>query len=204
VPFFLGLGSTGASLALDDELHNYFRNVDDQGIERRRFPAVGDVGEVLANHWFVWAGTGSLMLMGQTTSDDRLRAVSYTWTQGFVLNNLVTEGLKRSVRRERPNGENRRSFSSGHASNAFTFATIFNHYYGAQVGIPTYSVAAFVALSRMEKNVHYLSDVVMGATIGYIVGRTVVRGSDKERQLTWRPTISPDGEGVGLVVSVRF
>jgi len=72
------------------------------------------------------------------------------------------------------------------------------------MGIPAYSVAAFVALSRMEKNVHYLSDVVMGATIGYIVGRTVVRGSDKERQLTWRPTISPDGEGVGLVVSVRF
>ena len=204
VPFFMGLGGTGASLTLDDELHNYFRNVDDQGIERRRFPAVGDVGEVLANHWFLLAGTGSLILVGQTTSDDRLRAVSYTWTQGFVLNNLVTEGLKRSVRRERPNGENRRSFSSGHASNAFTFATIFNHYYGAQVGIPTYSVAAFVALSRMEKNVHYLSDVVMGATIGYIVGRTVVRGSDKERQLTWRPTISPDGEGVGLVVSVRF
>ena len=105
VPFFMGLGSTGASLALDDELHRYFRNVDDQGIERRRFPAVGDVGEVLANHWFLLAGTGSLILIGQTTSDDRLRAMSYTWTQGFALNNLVTEILKRSVRRERPNGE---------------------------------------------------------------------------------------------------
>ena len=204
VPFFIGFGSTGASLALDDELHNYFRNVDDQGIERRRFPAVGDMGEALANKWFLLAGTGSLIVIGQTTSDDRLRAMSYTWTQGFVINNLVTEILKRSVRRERPNGENRRSFSSGHASNAFTFATILNHYYGAQVGIPAYSVTAFVALSRVEKNVHYLSDVVMGATIGYIVGRTVVRGSDKERQFTWMPTISPDGEGVGLIVSARF
>ena len=204
VPFFIGFGSTGASLALDDESHNYFRNVDDQGIERRRFPAVGDVGEALANKWFLLAGTGSLIVIGQTTSDDRLRAMSYTWTQGFVINNLVTEILKRSVRRESPNGENRRSFSSGHASNAFTFATILNHYYGAQVGIPAYSVTAFVALSRVEKNVHYLSDVVMGATIGYIVGRTVVRGSDKERQFTWMPTISPDGEGVGLIVSARF
>lgn len=204
VPFFMGLGSTAASLALDDGLHNYFRNVDDQDIERRRFPAVGDVGEVLANHWVLLAGTGSLIVIGQTTSDDRLRAMSYAWTQGFVINNLVTEILKRSVRRERPNGENRRSFSSGHASNAFTFATIFNHYYGAKMGIPAYSVAAFVALSRMEKNVHFLSDVVMGATIGYIVGRTVVRGSDKERQFTWIPTISPDGEGVGLIVSARF
>ena len=82
VPFFVGLGSTGASLALDDELHNYFRNLDDQGIERRRYPAVGDVGEVLANKWFLWAGTGSLILIGQTTSNDRLRAMSYAWTQG--------------------------------------------------------------------------------------------------------------------------
>ena len=204
VPFIVGLGSTGASLALDDELHNYFRNLDDQGIERRRYPAVGDVGEVLANKWFLWAGTGSLILIGQTTSNDRLRAMSYAWTQGFVVNNLVTEGLKRSVRRERPNGENRRSFSSGHASNAFTFATPANHYYGVKIGIPAYSVAAFVALSRMEKNVHYLSDVVMGATIGYIVGRTVVRGSGKERRLTWMPTLSPDGAGVGVVLSARF
>lgn len=204
VPFFIGLGGTGASLTLDDELHNYFRNVDDQGMERERFPAVGAVGEVLANHWVLLAGTGSLIVMGQTTSDDRLRAMSYTWTQGFVINNVLTEILKQSVRRERPNGENHRSFPSGHASNAFTFATIFNHYYGAKMGIPAYGVAAFVAFSRMEKNVHYLSDVVMGATIGYIVGRTVVRGSDKQRKVTWMPTISPDGEGVELMVSARF
>ena len=130
--------------------------------------------------------------------------MSYAWTQGFVVNNLVTEGLKRSVRRKRPNGENSRSFSSGHASNAFTFSTLANHYYGVKIGIPAYSVAAFVALSRMEKNVHYLSDVVMGATIGYIVGRTVVRGSGKERRLTWMPTLSPDGAGVGVVLSARF
>ena len=72
------------------------------------------------------------------------------------------------------------------------------------MGIPAYGVAAFVAFSRMEKNAHSLSDVVMGATIGYIVGRTVVRGSGKERRFTWMPTLSPDGGGVGVVVLARF
>jgi membrane-associated phospholipid phosphatase len=32
-----------------------------------------------------------------------------------------------------------------------------------------------VAVSRLQRNKHYLSDVMAGATLGYVVGRTVVR-----------------------------
>ena len=204
LPFSTGVLGTGVSLELDDNLHDYFRNVDDLGQERRRFPALGDVGEVLANRWFLLAGTGSFILAAHSTSNDRFQDMTYAWTQGYVLNNLLTEVLKQGVRRQRPNGQNSRSFSSGHAANAFTFATIMNHYYGPKAGIPAYSVAGLVAVSRMEKNVHYLSDVVMGATLGYIVGRTVVRGRDKRRRVSWIPITPPGGEGVGLMVSARF
>jgi len=204
LPFSTGVLGTGVSVELDDNLHDYFRNVDDLGQERRRFPALGDVGEVLANRWFLLAGTGSLILAAHSTSNERFQDMTYAWTQGYVLNNLLTEALKQGVRRERPNGHNSRSFSSGHASNAFTFATIINHYYGSKAGIPAYGVAGLVAVSRMEKNVHYLSDVVMGATLGFIVGRTVVRGRDKRGRVSWIPIVSPGGEGVGLMVSARF
>ena len=204
LPFSIGVLGTGVSLELDDNLHDYFRNVDDLGQENRRFPAVGDVGAVLANRWFLLVGTGSLVLAAHSTSNERFQDMTYAWTQGYVLNNLLTEALKRGVRRERPNGQNTRSFSSGHAANAFTFATIVSHYYGPRAGIPAYGIAGFVALSRMEKNVHYLSDVVMGATLGYIVGKTVVRGRDKTSRVSWLPIVSPEGEGVGLMVSARF
>lgn len=52
LPFSAGVLGTGVSLELDDNLHDYFRNVDDLGQERRRFPALGDVGDVLANRCF--------------------------------------------------------------------------------------------------------------------------------------------------------
>ncbi len=204
LPFSAGVLGTGVSLELDDNLHDYFRNVDNLGQEQRRFPAVGNVGEVLGNRWFLLAGTGSLLLAAHSTSNDRFQDMTYAWTQGYVLNNLLSEALKQGVRRERPNGQNTRSFSSGHAANAFTFATIINHYYGSKAGIPAYGIAGLVAVSRMEKNVHYLSDVVMGATLGYIVGRTVTRGRDKGRRVAVIPTISPGGEGVGLMLSARF
>ena len=45
-----------------------------------------------------------------------------------------------------------------------------------------------------------------GATLGYIVGRTVVRNTDSLRnspQVTWMPLLSGEG-GRGLSVWVRF
>jgi membrane-associated phospholipid phosphatase len=67
------------------------------------------------------------------------------------------------------------SFPSGHASTAFTLAAVAERHFGWKVGLPAYSVAGLVAVSRLQRNKHYLSDVIAGATLGYIVGRTVVR-----------------------------
>jgi membrane-associated phospholipid phosphatase len=41
--------------------------------------------------------------------------------------------------------------------------------------VPTYSVASYVAISRLHENRHYLSDVVFGAALGIASGRTVTR-----------------------------
>ena len=42
-----------------------------------------------------------------------------------------------------------------------------------------YAVAALVGVSRIEKGKHFVSDVVFGAALGYIAGRTAVRGTDR-------------------------
>ena len=41
--------------------------------------------------------------------------------------------------------------------------------------VPAYLLAGLVGASRLEQDKHHLSDVVAGAALGYIVGRTVVR-----------------------------
>jgi membrane-associated phospholipid phosphatase len=92
-----------------------------------------------------------------------------------IVNFGYSEVIKAAVGRERPNGENNQSFPSGHASNAFVLATVAERHYGWKLGLPAYVIAGVVGASRIQQDKHYVSDVVAGATLGYIVGRTVVR-----------------------------
>ncbi len=114
----------------------------------------------------------------------------------------MTFGLKHSIGRSRPNGENYLSFPSDHTSTAFTAAAIFGHHYGPAASEAGYLAASFVAASRLDGNKHYLSDVVTGATIGYIVARTVTRhGERRANRLQLNPLVSASTRTVGINVS---
>jgi membrane-associated phospholipid phosphatase len=111
----------------------------------------------------------------------------------------LTYGLKVAVRRERPDGTGY-SFPSGHASVTFASATVLQRHFGWK-GALAYPLAAYVAASRLHEDRHYLSDVVFGAAIGAVAGRTVTRhGRD-----TWRVAAAPTRGGmyVGLVRSAN-
>ena len=69
---------------------------------------------------------------------------------------------------------------------------------GYRAGIPTYAVAAYVAMSRLHDNVHKASDVVFGATIGTIVGRSVTWHG---RNFYASPMLLP--KGGGIIVNVH-
>ena len=135
----------------------------------------------------------------------QFRAFAFSLAQAQILDSGLKYALKSTVSRTRPNGENKNAFPSGHTSGTFAFATVAGHYYGKKVSIPAYTIAALVGLSRVESGKHYLSDVVFGATLGYIAGRTAVRGTERsmERQrMTLQPVI---GWGrTGLVAEWRF
>ena len=88
---------------------------------------------------------------------------------------MLTQGIKLSVGRERPDG-GRFSFPSGHTSSTFATAAVLHRYYGWRVGIPAYGFATFIGGSRLQENRHYPSDVIFGAAIGLVAGRTVTIG----------------------------
>jgi membrane-associated phospholipid phosphatase len=126
-----------------------------------------------------------------------------------IVNFAYTEAIKLAVGRERPNGEDSQSFPSGHTSNAFALAAVVEGHYGWKLGVPAYLLAGFVGASRLEQDKHYLSDVVAGATLGYIVGRTVVRANSRPLEHPGRGTtlnVSPivTRHARGLQVSVMF
>jgi len=87
-------------------------------------------------------------------------------------NALMTQGIKVAVHRTRRD-EGRFSFPSGHASGTFATATVLQREFGWRVGLPAYGLAAYVAESRVQENCHYASDVIFGAAVGIVAGRTV-------------------------------
>jgi undecaprenyl-diphosphatase len=85
-------------------------------------------------------------------------------------------GIKFLVRRRRPEGEwggiyrntDPHSFPSGHAARAFLIAVIGSALGPAWLGIILWVWAPLVALARVAMGVHYVSDVVAGATLGAV------------------------------------
>ena len=65
-----------------------------------------------------------------------------------------------------------RSFPSGHAATSFAFAAAIAHRYPHNPWVKwgVYGLATGVALSRYPGKRHYLSDILVGSTLGYVTG----------------------------------
>ncbi len=90
--------------------------------------------------------------------------------KSFVLNAIITTGLKYGVNEERPNG-GIHSFPSGHTSKAFTLAHILHKEYEEKsvwYSIGGYACATSVGIMRIGKNAHWVSDIFAGAGIGIL------------------------------------
>jgi membrane-associated phospholipid phosphatase len=98
-----------------------------------------------------------------------------------LLSQAMVQTLKYTVRRDRPDHSDDKSFPSGHAASMFATATVLQRYYGWKVGIPAYAMGGYVALARMAWNRHHASDVVMGAGFGIASARTVTMNFGKAK-----------------------
>ena len=195
-PFVIGAGASLAAVPIDEELSDELRG---------RFDEWGEIGHFIGHPVTIAASVGVLVVAAPLTENRRFRAFSYSLVQAQILDSTLTYGLKAAVSRTRPNGENNNAFPSGHAGATFAFATVAGHYYGKKVSIPGYVIASVVGASRIEKGKHYLSDVIFGATLGYITGRTAVRGTEGTflpDRITFHPMLGHGRSGV--IAQVRF
>jgi len=180
-PLLVGGTVTAGASFFDDDVADYI--ADPEHAFGKSFED-GAAPEVLG---LVVAG---VFTTGRLVEAPRFRAMSYDLLDAFLVNGAYTSVLKVAVGRERPNGQDERSFPSGHASNAFALAAVVERHYGWKAGIPAYALAAAVGASRLQRNKHYLSDVLAGATLGYIVGRTVVRVNGRPLEKAGGPRVS--------------
>jgi membrane-associated phospholipid phosphatase len=148
------------------------------------------------------------MFAGGRFAHGRFRAATYDMLEASLVNLGYTEALKVAVGRERPNQQDNKSFPSGHTSNAFALAAVAERHYGWKLGVPAYLLAGLVGASRLNEDKHWLSDVMAGATLGYVVGRTVVRVNSRALDhgaatttLTVTPILGRRARGVQMSLS---
>ena len=135
--------------------------------------------------------------IGRLRDQPKVAHLGMDLLQAQILSELMIEPLKLVVHRERPDGSNHQSFPSGHAAVTFATATVIERHLGWRKSVLGYAIASYVAMSRIHDNRHYLSDVVFGAAVGSIAGRTVVH--HKADYWAVAPVAAPGG--VALMVS---
>jgi membrane-associated phospholipid phosphatase len=199
-PFALAGAMTFASHGLDQQAARM--------VEGRCF-ACGRTGGTLGGGAAMLPAVGLVFAAGRfAPPSSTFRAASYDAAQALVVNGAWTGLLKYSLQRTRPDGLDALSLPSGHASTAFALATVTRKHYGAKAGFVAYGIAAGIGLSRIESSRHHLSDVVAGAALGTIVGRTVTRvnGEPRPRRGTWAvgPATDAHGSGLGLGVAASW
>ena len=204
-PLLVTAAFTAPAFAWDDEGVKYF--------EQHPHPDFADIGATIGGSIAVAGLTIGAFSAGRLSSGDRPRAASYDMSQAIIVNQVWTQALKFVVRRERPDGSNNVSFPSGHASNAFTAATVLSRHY-PRLSVPSFGLATYIAVSRMAANKHHFSDIVAGAGFGYGVGRVVTRRNSREpdppaapapaTSLTVVPDGGPAGDGAGARLVLTF
>lgn len=111
--------------------------------------------------------------VGRALGSGKAADVGRDIVRAQILSQVLVQGLKFTIRRERPDHSNTMSFPSGHSASAFATAGVLHRHYGWKAGAPAYLFGSYVALARMAWNRHHATDVVMGAGFGLASARAV-------------------------------
>ena len=116
-----------------------------------------------------------LSLLTVTYGKEKNRQTGRLMSSAFLGSSLIVYTAKRLINRRRPldiRDTDTPALPSGHTANAFAMATILGNRH-PKLRIPLYIGAGMVGFSRIYLGRHYVSDVLMGATVGTGVGLLV-------------------------------
>ena len=161
-----GAGAALAAHPFDDNVNRAV--VGDKTAERIFKPGevIGELGTLLGSASVTYA-------VGRLRDQPKVSHMGMDLLRALAMSEGLTQALKYTVRRERPDHSSHNSFPSGHAADTFAVATALERHLGWRYSVPAYVFSSYVALSRLPANRHWLSDAIFGSAIGVIAGRTV-------------------------------
>jgi membrane-associated phospholipid phosphatase len=171
IPFLL---ISGAALATDPWTADLLPNTTEQTKWSRRVSQIGAV--------YTLAGiTGATYLFGRMGANEHMKETGWLGLQAIAHTQIFVFTLKQATNRVRPATHDKHptfwrggdSFPSGHSATSFAVATVFAYEYRHHIAVPitAYSLASAVALSRVSGQKHWVSDIFVGGSMGFLIGR---------------------------------
>lgn len=181
--------TAGIMLGVDTPVYHEFK---DSRISRHNLLAApGRFYDRVDPALFALGTTGLMIGSGYFLNDHKLVKTGWTAVEAVLFTQLTTGILKSTIGRKRPfmeqgnlqfepvdfdDGNPYRSFPSGHTSKIFALSTVIASSYDSPwIRIPAYGLAGSVALQRIESGDHWVSDVVVGGALGYVMGRALAK-----------------------------
>ncbi len=182
------LALTASSTFLDQDNRDFWLN--------HRSPTLDDIsiaGRLYGEISYAGLFSGSLYLGGKISRNKELAVTGRMLLEGLFYAGLTTTLIKIATGRSRPytdeghlsfkffqTDNDYMSFPSGHSTIAFTLSSVLAHRINntyASIGL--YSLSLLTSWQRMYSDNHWLSDTIMGAVIGYFIGKAVVKFDDE-------------------------
>jgi hypothetical protein len=163
--------ASGGAIALS--LHPLDAKVSRQVRGNDTADAIFRPGRIIGAFPTVFGASAAVYAIGRISDKPEVSHLGMDLLRAIALSSILTEAIKVSTHRERPDSSNHFSFPSGHASDTFAVATALERHLGWKYSIPAFLFSSYVAASRLPSNRHWLSDVAFGAAVGVIAGRTV-------------------------------
>ncbi|MBZ5578177.1 MAG: phosphatase PAP2 family protein [Acidobacteriia bacterium] len=185
IPVTAVLGTTAGLVMLDPHDAPYFRRTDS-------FHGFNTVFSGSNASYGILAVPATLYIAGLARKDSKMKRTSLLIGEAIADSEILTTVAKDVDRRLRPaaippdgNFSNtwfkspgpllrgRGSMPSGHTIAAFSIATVISRRYGNHRWVPiaAYGLAGLVGFSRVTLSAHFVSDVFMGAALGYSISR---------------------------------
>lgn len=211
VLFGASVGAVGLFFALDQGIQHWVEKYDALNSNKVSL-AVTKLGEGP----FLLGLMATMYIGGEAFKNDSLRETALLSLESFAIGGVISSGLKFIFGRHRPwtnKGafdfrifsflDHEHSFPSGHSIAAFSVASVIAGQSDSLViGAVSYGLASLVALSRVNNNEHWVSDIVSGSLLGYFIGKEVL--ALNRPSTTNKPTLSfAPGPG-GFSLSLRF
>src|SRR5262245_25382731 len=180
----------GGGLAL--AAHPFDDNVNEALVGNDTADKIFKAGEVLGELPTLLTSASIVYAVGRIKDEPKVSHLGMDLIEALAMSEALTQTLKYTTRRERPDGSGKNSFPSGHAADTFAFATALERHLNWKYSVPAYIFSSYVAISRLPANRHWLSDAVFGSAVGIIAGRTVT-SHEAERPFPVAVTAVPGG-----------